>query len=110
MSIFTGGERPSLKYLFKYVKEPIAPIWFDFGLELLDEHFEDKLLIIEKNHVKENEEACGKMLKLWHRNDKRASWNKLIKALEERHINKIPLADKIKQMLRSDGMFIIKEN
>ena len=65
------------------------------------------MIIIKKDHSKESEEACEKMLLLWYESDANASWDQLIKTLKAPHINKTPLANEIKQMLKSDGMFRI---
>ena len=108
MSIFTGSDRPSLKDLFKHVKTCIAPNWFEVGIELLDERLENKLRLLKAEHDKNFGEGCREMLQLWLDSDTNASWDQLIKTLEQPCINEGHLAEKIKQMLKSNGMFIIK--
>ena len=99
--LFTGHQRPSLKLLFKYVKIPIAPIWFDFGIELLDEKYEKNLVIYKKDHGVDSEEGCSKMLQLWLDSDTNACWNQLI--CVSKTLKKTALANDIRKML-SDGM------
>jgi len=105
--LLIGCDRPSLKNLFRYVKYPITPIWFDFGIELLEMQYENKLKILKAKHGRSSEEGCAEMLELWHSNQINASWNELIKALMAPSINKTFLAEKIRGMLISDSESVI---
>ena len=80
--------------LNKY-KGRIAPHWYALGTQLLEEKYISQLNIIQKNNPVDVENSCYKMFEYWLRVDMKASWNKLINALEE--IEQNTIADEIKQ-------------
>ena len=73
----------------------IAPHWSNLGVQLLQEQYADKLDIIQENHRGDIERCCTEMLKHWLNVDTKASWDKLIDALEK--IGQNSLAEKIKE-------------
>ena len=83
--IYTGTNKPSMKLLNKpYVRNKIAIVWEYLGLELLDEKHCVMLEVIKQNH-EDVRVCCTQMLRYWLEVDTKASWNVLIKALEEIH-------------------------
>ena len=83
MSIFTvstGTDKPTLKLWRRHIRNHIAPKWHDLGVELLDEEHDSSLNIIAENE-RNVEDRCTKMFECWLRVDADASWNKVIKAL-----------------------------
>ena len=79
---YTGTDKPTLKLLIKYCRDKVAPQWYDFGMQLLENEYVDKLNIIEKNHPGDVERCCTEMFKCWLKIDTEASWNKIEDALE----------------------------
>ena len=73
----------------------IAPHWRNLGVQLLQEKYTNKLDIIQENHRGDIERCCTEMLKHWLNVDTKASWDKLIDALEK--IEQNSLAEKIKE-------------
>ena len=98
-TLFIGDQKPSLKYLNRYVRGVVGLKWYDLGTELLD--FEDvkNLDLIEANHPSDLDKCCVKMFQLWLRKQPSASWNQLIEALRQPDIELHTLATKIEQML-----------
>ena len=47
---YTGTDKPNLESLNHYVRDGIAPQWYDFGKQLLEDEYVDKLDDIEKKH------------------------------------------------------------
>ena len=78
----------------KYRRE-IAPHWNYLGLQLLQEKYVNKLNIIQKNYPSDIERCCAEMLQHWLDVDTKASWNKLVDALEKTGQN--ALAREIKE-------------
>ena len=79
---YTGTDKPTLKLLMKHCRDKVAPHWYDFGIQLLENEYVDKLNIIEKNHPGDVERCCTEMFKYWLKIDTEASWNKIADALE----------------------------
>ena len=73
--------------------DKIAPKWRDLGVNLLNDEKHSMLDIIEVNHHNVKI-CCSKMFEYWLSVDVKASWNKLIDALEM--IDENVLAVKIK--------------
>ena len=94
---YVGHDKPSLKFLNRYVKDLVGTKWHDLGIELLDSD-DDELDTIAADHPS-GLSKCTKMFKLWLRKQSTASWNQLIEALRQPGINLNALADKIEQML-----------
>ena len=88
--------------LNKYVRDTVAPCWYDFGVELLQNEYIDQLNIIEKNHPGDVQKCCTEMFKYWLQIDTEATWNKLIDALKE--IRKNELAKKVENVI--EGSYI----
>ena len=91
---YVGSNKPTIKLLMKYERK-IAPHWNYLGIELLEEKYVDKLNIIKGNYRDDIERCCTEMLKYWLDVDTKATWDKLIDALE--HIGQNALAEKIKE-------------
>lgn len=89
-----GTDKPSVKLLNKY-RGKFAPHWCVLGTQLLEEKYISQLDVIERNNPNDAESSCYKMFKYWLEVDIKASWNKLIDALEE--IGQNTLADEMKQ-------------
>ena len=93
---YTGCDRPALKLLNRHVRKSVSFMWYDLGLELLEQEDEDDLDEIKKNHDNSSE-CCREMFQLWLRKYSNATWLHLIKALREVDLN--TLANKIEGML-----------
>ena len=76
-------------------EEKIAPHWNNLGIQLLEEKRVHKLNIIEENYRGDIERCCTEMFKYWLDVDTKASWDKLIDALER--IGQNALAETIKE-------------
>ena len=110
MSVFTvstGTKKPTLKLLNRHIKNDIAAKWRDLGIELLDEEQHSKLDNIERNNH-EVEDCCTELFKFWLEVDTYASWNELIKALN--NIDKKSLAEKIKREILNGIVVILYLN
>jgi len=92
-----GTDRPDLRHLHRF-KTEMAKKWFDLGVELIDDSV-DKLNSIRNDYPSDNEMCCSEMFQLWLRESKTASWNQLIKALNQKPINMPELAKKIQEKL-----------
>ena len=104
LSSFVVDDKPIEKYLNKYVRpelckacdlNPLA--WKDLGTVLMP-NAAAELSIISHNHRDSIVNRCSSMLQLWLERQPDASWNQLIKALEE--INQNNLAAQIEGMLK----------
>ena len=78
----TGTDKPTLKLFIEYVRDEVAPKWYDFGIQLLQDEYIAKLNNIAHNHSK-IEECCNAMFSLWLEIDPEASWDRLIEALSK---------------------------
>ena len=84
--VHIGANKPTLKLLTRY-RDDISPYWRDLGLQLLQEEYTNKLNVIQANHRTKVEDCCDEMFQLWLAVDTKASWDKLIDALEHIHQN-----------------------
>ena len=98
-TLFIGHQKPSLRYLNRYVRGVVGLKWHDLGTELLDSDDIGNLDTIEADHPSDHNQCCVKMFKLWLRKQPSASWNQLIEALRQPEIELHTLATKIEQML-----------
>ena len=98
-----GTDRPSLKYLNRYVKHDIVTKWYGVGVELLDVEDVRALNVIESNSDRLDDNCAIAMLQLWLQRTPDASWNQLIEVLRAPGIRLEALASKIEGML-SKGM------
>ena len=92
--VHIGNDKPTMKLLNKY-RGKIALHWYDLGIELLEEKYISQLHIIRKNNPVDIESSCCELFEYWLSVDMKASWNKVIDALEE--IGQNTIADEIKQ-------------
>ena len=99
--IIVGHQKPSLKYLNRYVRSSVGLKWYDLGIELLDSDDVEDLDKIEAENKSDLDKCCTKMFQLWLRKQLTASWNHLIEALKQPDIELHALATKIEQMLQS---------
>ena len=97
-----GGERPSLKLLYKHVVPGAATKWRELGVELLDADSEIVLSTIEENHPKDVEKCCKLMLDKWLKTSVNASWKQLIQALKSPAIKLNHLASDLYQQLSEE--------
>ena len=97
-----GGERPSLKLLYKHVVPGAATKWRELGVELLDTDSEIVLSTIETNYPKDVEECCKLMLDKWLKTSVDASWNQLVQALKSPAIKLNYLAGELYQQLSEE--------
>ena len=102
-SLFVGDQRPSLKYLNRYVRSSVGLKWHDLGIELLDQDDLVELNNIRAQYSLDVNECCKEMFQLWLRKQLNASWNQLIEALRQPGIELDTLASKIEQMLHKAG-------
>ena len=91
---YVGSNKPTIKQLMKY-EGKIAPHWNYLGIQLLEEKYVYKLNIIKENYPADIDKCCTEMFKYWLDVDTKASWDKLIDALE--HIGQNALAERIKE-------------
>ena len=99
MYVYTGTDRPAMKYLNRYVKTFITAKWYDIGVELLDVKDESVLNTIGIDHPNDSEKCSAKMLRLWLEKKSDASWNQLINTLRQPNIKLEYLALEIEGML-----------
>jgi len=92
--ICVGTDKPTVKLLNNFVRDKVAPRWYDLGVQLLNEVQREMLNIIDKNNRHDVQECCTKMFDHWLNVDIGANWNKLIEALKM--IGENALARKIK--------------
>ena len=98
-TLFTGNQKPSLRFLNRYVRGEVSLKWHDLGTELLDSDDIGALNTIEADHPSDHDTCCVKMFRLWLRKQPSASWNQLMEALKQPDIEFQALATKIEQML-----------
>ena len=104
--------RPELRYL-RHVKEGVCAagpeVWFDLGIELLDQNDVTKLNVIKSDTTKILSERCSEMFKLWlqRRPGPDASWRCLITALKKIDMNN--LAYDVEKLLTSEGVATIDQ-
>ena len=78
--ICVDTDKPTDKLLNSYVKNKVAPNWYNLGVQLLNtEHLDG----IKWDYPANTSKCCTKMFEDWLKVDIEASWNKLIAALEE---------------------------
>ena len=99
LCFFIGTDRPTLKYLNKYVRPHISTHWLEIGIELLDIGDEPILEIFRENYPNNSNRCASEMLQLWLNKRVEASWNILIQVLRQPHIGLSVLASKIENML-----------
>ena len=97
--MFAGHQKPSLKFLNRYVRGSVGLKWYHLGIELLDFNDVEELNLIEAEHPSNLNKCCTKMFDLWLKKQPRASWNQLIEALRQPHVELDLLAIKIEQIL-----------
>ena len=108
--MFAGHQKPSLKFLNRYVKGSVGWKWYDLGIELLHSNDVGELNTIEAEYPSDLNRCCTKMFQLWLKKQPIASWNQLIEALRQPGIQLEALASKIEQMLlqpKSQGYLFI---
>ena len=98
----SGGQRPTLKYLNRYVVTPVGSKWKDLGIELTDNI--ENLNLIAGNHPNDISTCCTNMFEFWLNSQLEASWNQLIKSLKQIKLN--ALADRIEQQLQPGTLHI----
>ena len=94
-----GSERPSLKYLYRHVRDSVATKWKNIGIELLEDKDIEKLDTIRMNNSGNVIECCGEMLELWLRKQPEATWNQLLEALRSPAIQLNNIASELEEML-----------
>ena len=105
--MYIGSEHPVLKYLYKHVIVGITNKWYEIGVELLDPGDEIVLDAINRNHPGDVDKCAAEMLKLWRERKSEASWNVLLTALREPHIQLNTLASTINALLLK-GTYVYK--
>ena len=98
-ALFVGHQRPSLKFLNRYVRGSVGAKWHYLGIELLHSNDVGELNTIEAECPSDFNKCCIKMFDLWLKKQPTASWNQLIEALRQPGIDLGTLATKIEQML-----------
>ena len=97
--IFAGHQQPSLRFLNRYVRSAVCMKWYYLGIKLLDSNDVGELNAIKVKHPSDLNKCCNRMFDLWLNKQPTASWNQLIEALRQAHIELGTLANKIEQML-----------
>ena len=79
-----GNSRPLLKDLYEHVVPVIADKWKDIGMRLLDSDLLEQrvLKVVEADHRNNVEECCKIIFDKWLDTQKEATWNQVIKAIE----------------------------
>ena len=99
-AFLVGHQKPTLKYLNRYVRSSVGLKWHDLGIELLDSDKSiEELDKIEAEHKSDLGKCCTKMFQLWLSKQPLATWNQLIEALRQRNIELNVLATDIKKLL-----------
>ena len=102
------SDRPGFKYLNRHVVVPIAPKWYDVGLELMEIEDEKELDAIQaEQSINSDKERAKKMLKLWLDKNIDASWNDLLKALKMPTIGLNAIALEIQNLLVPESTFLV---
>ena len=104
--MYTGTDRPALKYLNKFVKKYITSQWHDIGIDLLDVEDESELKTIRINNPGNALKCTTEMLDLWLEKKPDASWNQLIKTLRQPNIELEYLASKIEKLLSKGRVYV----
>lgn len=92
--VYVGLERPTEIEFNNHVRDKVATKWRDLGVQLMIPS--EQLDIIKENN-QDIKSCCTKMFLYWLQVDTTATWNKLIKALED--INHNALAEDIKKVI-----------
>ena len=99
-ALLVGHQKPSLKYLNRYVRSSVGLKWHDLGIELLDSDKSiEELDKIEAEHKSDLSKCCTKMFQLWLSKQPLATWNQLIEALRQHNIGLNVLATNIEESL-----------
>ena len=107
----TGFDRPGLKYLNRHVVVPIAPKWYDVGLELMETEDEKVLDAIQaEQSLRDDVERAKRMLKRWLDKKPGATWNDILKALKISAIGLNYTALNIERLLLPESMFLVIVN
>ena len=87
--ITIGTERPQVRYLNRYVRDPLCAAgargpdkWYDLGLTLMGEGSRNSLDVISIDK-RNTFQCCDAMFGLWLQRVPSASWAQLIEALKE---------------------------
>ena len=103
--ILKESDKPSLKEIIDYnIRDQVATVWHDLGVQLLPDHLHAQLDIIEENNPINVQKCCTEMFKYWLKVDTAASWSKLINALL--HINQNQLAESIRNTFEGISTFL----
>ena len=89
-----------MRYLNRYVITPIAPIWYDVGLELfeIDSGDEGQLNALKAEQNLSDKERARRMLTHWLQKKTDASWNNLLEVLRLPIIGLSATASEIEEM------------
>ena len=97
MAISTGSDHPTIRLLNANVKPLVSDIWYDLGLQLLDQ---EDVSTIEADNPNNASKACTTMFSLWLQKNPSATWNSLISTLKGPGIKRHDVVCKIEQMLQ----------
>ena len=75
-------------------------MWYDLGLQLLDQEDRPKLDTIKANKLGDVEGACTEMFALWLKKNPSASWSLLIDTIKGPGVGNYNAADKIERLLQ----------
>ena len=106
--LYIGSDRPTLKYLYRFVRPYITTQWYEIGLELLGEEDEYVLNIIMANYSNDPDKCTREMLQLWLARKSNPTWDQLIDVFRLPDIQLEFLASEIEKLL-SKGNIINKE-
>ena len=82
-------DSPKLKYLSRHVVPKVYSMWYELGVELLDDEDIPLLDNIEASNPKSCETCCIEMFKLWYNKKPESSWIQLLDALKYIHQSKL---------------------
>ena len=76
----------------------VATRWYELGLVLLDQKYQNELTIVEADTRNDAVTCCRKMFSKWLNTDELASWDKLTEALRILQLSNV--GSNIQQSLR----------
>ena len=98
-SVIAGNDRPTMQLLNRAKRNEATEVvvkWKELGIELLGGSTH-RLNVIKRDHHDSQDECCTAMFQEWLDVNPNASWNELIKALE--NIGLVTAASNIKVMI-----------
>ena len=84
-----GTDKPNTISFNVHIRGDAALQWPKLGEQLLMKTFTHNLDIIAEEHKGDDKKCCSEMFTLWLKKNFKASWNKMLHALEQSGYNKV---------------------